>query len=150
MTSHPKPPFRLGRAALLACLLALLTAAVAAPAAAAATYTHESKEAYEHQLAAGEIAHAKINKRVRHVDMTLKNGSLVLYTYPPKEEPAVLSQLQAKNVPVEVLSASAAKAEAKKPVHHKLRYIVGGIALVVVLIIIAVLVVDRRRKALAD
>jgi hypothetical protein len=135
-------------ATILACLALLLPAA--APAAEGAAYTHESASAYEKQLAAGEIASAKINKFVRHLDMTLKNGQHVLLVYPPKDEPRLLSQLQAKGIAVEVLAASAAKKEAKKPVKHKLRYIVGAILIVVVVIVGAVLVIDRRRKSLAE
>jgi hypothetical protein len=134
-------------AAILACLALLLPAAAVAEGA---TYTHESVAAYEKQLAAGEIASAKINKFVRHLDMTLKNGQHVLLVYPPKDEPTLLSQLQAKGITAEVLTPTVAKKEAKKPVKHKLRYIVGGILIVVVVIVGAVLVIDRRRKSLAE
>ncbi len=136
-------------------LLALLLATFAllllpATAFAEAAYTHESAGAYEKQLAAGEIASAKINKFVRHLDMTLKNGQRVLLVYPPKDEPRILAALQGKGVPVEVLTPTIAKSQAKKAVHHKLRYIVGGIVIVVIVIVGAVLVIDRRRKSLAE
>lgn len=128
-------------AAVLACLL---------PASAFAA-EHESQQAYEGQLAAGEIAKAKINKRVRHLDLTLKNGQQFVYVYPPHTEPAVAAKLTEKKIPLEVLSPKAALAEAKKaPVHHKLRYIAAGILGAIVIIVLIVLVVDRRRKRVAE
>jgi hypothetical protein len=42
--------------------------------------------------------------------------------------------------------AEAAKEASKAPVHHKLRYIAGGILIAVIVIVGAVLLVDRRRK----
>jgi hypothetical protein len=42
--------------------------------------------------------------------------------------------------------AVAAREASKTPVHHKLRYIAGGILVAVILIVGAVLLVDRRRK----
>jgi hypothetical protein len=138
---------------LLACLLCI--GALASPAAATAaegtvTYTHESLQQYEKQLAAGEIQSATINKKVRSVHLTLKDGSHVLAKYAAHEEPKVASALQAKGVPVSVLSKAAADKEAKKAVHHKLRYIAGGILILVIVVVGGVLLWDRRRKALRD
>lgn len=136
----------LSRAACLAAALACLLVPASALAA-----THESQAAYEKQLAAGEIATARINKRVRHLDITLKNGQQFTYVYPAHSEPAVAAKVTAKHVRLEVLSPAAASAEAKKaPVHHKLRYIAAGILGAIVIIVLIVLFVDRRRKSLAE
>jgi hypothetical protein len=149
---------RTQRALPLACRLALLIACLVIPASAAraaettVSYIHESISAYEKQLAAGEIQHATFNKRVRNVHLELKNGEKYLVHYPPKDEPHISSQLHAKGVAVTILSPSAAKSEAAKkgPVHHKLRYIVGGIVVGIAVIVAIVLLVDRRRKRLAE
>jgi len=114
-------------------------------------YTKESMQAYEQQLAGGQITAATFNKRVRNLHLTLSDGTHVLVHYPPKDEPTLAAALAAKKIPVTVLTSSQAKAEASKaPVHHKLRYIVGGILIAVVVIVGAVLLVDRRRKRLAE
>jgi hypothetical protein len=143
----------LRRAATIAAIALLVTYALAAGPAAAetVTYTHESQQAYEQQLAAHEIAQARINKFVRHLDLTLKNGQHFVYVYAPKSEPTVYAALIAKHIPVEVLTPAVAQAEAKKaPVHHKIRYIVGGVVIAIAIIVVAVLLIDRRRKAIAE
>ncbi|MGD0454530.1 MAG: ATP-dependent metallopeptidase FtsH/Yme1/Tma family protein [Solirubrobacteraceae bacterium] len=130
--------------ALLACI-SLLTTAVASGAVA---YQKESFAEYQQQLASGQVQAVTINKRVRSVRVTLKDGRYVLAKYKPKEEPAVAAALAAKHVPVTVLTPTEAVKELKaKPVHHKLRYIVGGIAIVVIVIVGAVLYIARKRKA---
>jgi hypothetical protein len=117
----------------------------------AAKYTGESQQGYEHQLAAGEIESATFNKRIRSLHVILKNGQHLRYKYPPKTEKTLVAALEAKHVPVSVLSPEAAKKEASKaPVKHKLRYIAGGILIAVVVIVGAVLLFDRRRKRLAE
>jgi hypothetical protein len=143
MTATTRLPLRAAfLAAALACLLL--------PASALAA-EHESQQAYEKQLAAGEIAKARINKKVRHLDLTLKSGQVFVYVYPARSEPAVAAKITARHVPLEVLSPTAASTEAKKvPVHHKLRYIAAGILGAIVIIVLIVLFVDRRRKRFAE
>ena len=54
-------------------------------------------------------------------------------------------------MPVSVLTPEAAQKEAeRKPVHHKLRYIAGGILILVILIVGGVLLVFRRRRLAAE
>jgi hypothetical protein len=135
----------------LLCLALALSATVASAAESAVHYTKESLQAYEKQLAAGEIQAATFNKRVRSLHLTLKDGRHVLARYPPKDEPTLAAALKAKAIPVTILTPTQAKTEAAKtPVKHKLRYIAGGILVVVVLIVGAVLLVDRRRKHAAE
>ncbi len=131
----------------------LLTATGALAAETAIHYQKESLQEYEHQLASGQIAAVTINKLLRSVRVTLKDGRHVLARYEKHHEPAVLAALKAKGVPVTVLQPAAAQTEAKtkhKAVHHKLRYIAGGIVIVVILIVGAVLLIDRRRKMAAE
>jgi Skp family chaperone for outer membrane proteins len=136
-------------ALLLACL-ALACLLFAAPSMAAEGTVHYQKESfqeYEKQLAGSEILEATFNKRVRSIHLNLKDGRHVLVHYGKGEEPKLLTQLQSKGVPVTIEKPAQAAAEAKKiPVHHKLRYIVGGIVIAIVIIVGAVLLIDRRRK----
>jgi hypothetical protein len=132
----------------LACMTvaAIIPNAVAAGAEGTITYTHESYQSYEKQLAAGQVQAVTINKRLRSLHVTLKDGSHVLAKYAAHEEPKVVSGLKAKGVTPTIESKAQALKEATKPAKHKLRYIAGGILVVVVVVVGAVLLVDRRRK----
>jgi hypothetical protein len=146
-------PTRLRVLTTLAVLCLALTAGSSSAFAAEATakYTDESQQAYEQQLAAGEIAEAVFNKRIRSVHLILKNGQHFRYLYPAKGEPAIDAALTKKHVPVTILTPAEAKKEAgKAPAKHKLRYIAGGILIVVIVIVGGVLLWDRRRKAMAE
>jgi|SRR5665213_1442334 len=136
-------------AACLGCLF-VLTAAVASAAEPAVTYTKESMHAYEQQLSSAQIQAATFNKKVRSLRLTLKDGRHVLVKYQPHEETKLAAALQAKSVPVTILKPAVAAKEAAKPVHHKLRYIAGGILVLVIIVVGAVLLVDRRRKLAAE
>jgi roadblock/LC7 domain-containing protein len=131
----------------LACA-SLLAGAVAARAATI-IYAPESFTEYEHQLAGGKIKAVTVNKRVRSLRVTLTDGRYVLARYKPKEEEKAVAVLQAKHVPVTVLMPAEAskefKAQPKKPVKHKLRYIAAGVLIVVIIIVGAVLLIRRRR-----
>ncbi len=132
------------------CLLASAAQSVRA-AEPSVTYTYESLGQWEKQLAAGEVAEVTINKRLRSLRTTLKNGGHVLAKYKPKQEPTYAHKLESHGIPVKVLSPTAAKAEQKsKPVHHKLRYIAGGVLVVILIIVGVVLFMHRRRKAILD
>jgi hypothetical protein len=136
--------------AAVACLC-LIPAALAAGAEAKIKYQPESLGKYQQQLAVGQIQAVTINKRVRSLRVTLKDGSYVLAKYAPHEEPKLAAALQAKGIAPTILQPSAAAKEvSKKPVKHKLRYIVGGIVIVVVVVVGAVLLIDRRRKLAAE
>jgi len=136
----------LGPLAPLALLVALALALPAAGLAEAAPkYIKESQQAYEKQLHAGEIAEATFNKKLRSLHIKTRNGTLYLYKYPKKGEPALNSQLKAAHVKVTVLKPAEAAKEVK-PAKHKLRYIAGGVLIVVVLIVGVVLLVNRRRR----
>jgi hypothetical protein len=142
-------PLKALRGALLLAILCLASLQLA-PAAGAvegtALYQPESEQAFQQQLAAGEIRSAVINKRVRSVRLTMKDGRHLLVKYPPKQEPRVHTELRARGVHVSILAKTQALKEVtKKPVKHKLRYIVGGVVLVVIVVVGGVLLVKRRR-----
>jgi type IV secretory pathway VirJ component len=128
----------------------LLLAALAPARASAAEDVHYTKETlpqFEQQLRSAQIQAATFNRRVRSMRLTLKNGEHVLVIYKAKQSPELISKLQAKRVPVTVLSKAAAEKEAKeKPVHHKIRYIAGGVLVALIVIIGAVLIFYRRRQ----
>jgi ATP-dependent Zn protease len=136
---------------ILGCCLALAPGALSAAAASNIVYQDESYAQFQKQLAEGQIKSVTINKRLRSLRTQLDNGTYVLAKYQPKHETDAIAALRAKHVPVSVLSSSEALAEVKaKPVHHKIRYIVGGVVIVVLLVIVAVLFTRRRRAATAD
>jgi hypothetical protein len=130
----------------LALLVCLALAAPLAAAQGAVSYRHESEAEYTQQLAGGQIASAIINKRLRTIRVTLKDGSHVLAKYPPRQEPRVVHELRAKGVHVSVLGKAQAVAEEKKlPKKHKLRYIVGGVLIAIVVVVGGVLLYNRTR-----
>ncbi len=130
--------------------LALLLGILAPAGAGAAEDVHYTKETlpqFEQQLRAAQIQAATFNRRVRSMRLTLKNGEHVLVIYKAKQSPELISKLEAKHVPVTVLSKAVAEKEAKeKPVHHKIRYIAGGVLVALVVVVGAVLVIYRRRQ----
>ena len=148
---HRSPKARtLALLALVVLALAGLTLPVAV-SAAEAEETHETVAQYEQNLASGQVANVTVNKFLARLHVTLKDGTHVLIRYHKGEEPKVVSLAQARHVPVTILKSSAAKAEAKKvPVHHKLRYIAGGILIAVIVVVGAVILIDRRRKAAVE
>lgn len=140
-------PIQTVKPLLLACLAALVLLCGAAVAGAEVHYTQESMHAYEQQLNAGQIKSATFNKRLRSLHLLLKDGRYVKVFYPPKDEPTLAAQLTAHHIPVSILKPAQAEKEKKAlPVHHKLRYIVGGIVLAIVVVVAIVLLVNRRRQ----
>jgi ATP-dependent Zn protease len=140
-------------------VLLALSLALALPAAAPAaeegttptpTYTKESREAFEKQLEAHEIQSAEFNKKLRSLHIKTKDGTLYLYHYEKKGAPKLESQLKAKHVTYTILTPSAAAKEAKatKQTKHKIRYIVGGI--VILLLVIGAIVFFVRRRNMRD
>ena len=123
---------------------ALPAATMAAPETI--SYEHESEAAFRQQLASRQIRSAIINKRLRSLRLTLKDGGHVLAHYPAHSERKVARELKAKHVAVTVLSKGEAEGEAKKvPRHHKIRYIVGGVVIALVVIAGAIFLIRRRR-----
>jgi hypothetical protein len=128
------------------CLTLGLSSAAQAASDASIHYESESLQAYEQQLHSSQIASVVINKRLRSLRITLKNGQHVKARYAAHQEPAVVKAIEAKNIPVTVLSPTEAQAEAKSvPKHHKLRYIAGAAVIVVIAIVGGVLYIRRKR-----
>jgi hypothetical protein len=149
-----RPPRR--AACLSAAIIAVLCLATPAVAAAAEettiTYTTEPITTWEAQLNGKQIEKVTVNKFVRTLRTTLKDGTHVLAKYPRKGEKPFIAKLEAAHVPVSVLTPTQARSEAKlkkKPVKHKIRYIVGGV-LIVVIVIGGIVLLLRRRRSVAD
>jgi hypothetical protein len=135
----------------LAALASVLLALPAATAHGAVVYVHEPYPEFESQLSGGQIKEVTINKRLRTLRITLADGRHVLAQYAPHEEPHVRRVLRERHVPVTVLTATEAKKEqGKRPVHHKIRYIVGGVLIAVIVIVGGVVLYNRRRRASSD
>ncbi len=134
------------------CLAVFMLTGASVSLAAEPHYTDETLAQFEQQLNSGQIKSVVINKRLRSLRTTLKNGEYVLAHYEKKGEPAMFARLTGKHVSVTILSSAAAKKEYKevKPAKHKLRYIVGGAIIVVIVVVGGVLLYNRRRRSHAD
>jgi hypothetical protein len=144
MTSQRRAPKPLLAAFLV--LLALLVGGAAARAESGPTYSHESLSQYEAQLKAGEIQSVIVNKRLRSLRVTLKDGTHVFAKYAKKTGPTYYKQIEAKGIPLTYMTVTAAKKEQEKSSqHHKIRYIAGAV-LIVVLVIAGVILFMRRRR----
>jgi hypothetical protein len=129
------------------CLALGLLAPTALVAAATIDYKSESEATFAQQLAKREVASVTVNKRLRTLRVTLKDGTHVLARYPKRAEPSTVARLRANGVSVTVLTGSqAAKQQPKQSAHHKIRYIAGGVVIVVIVIVGLVLLLNRRRE----
>jgi hypothetical protein len=123
------------------CLMLLLSA-LAAPALASAP-VHFQRESYQALLV--QIRHGEVHALVLHpqgykAHASLDNGGHFTAAYAPAEVAKLEALARAHNAAFTV-----AKSTPKAAVHHKLRYIAGGILIVVILVVLAVLLVGRRR-----
>lgn len=143
-------PLRAFTSLLLALCVALAPLAAVASAAEEPTivYTHISEADFAKDLAAKKVKSVEVNKRLRTLRVTLTDGTHVLARYPKQHEPQTVARLKHDGVTVTVLSKTTAETQAKekKPVHHKIRYIVGGVVIAVIVIVGAVLLINRRRQ----
>jgi hypothetical protein len=118
--------------------LALLSLAAATPALA----THfplESYQAFLHQLEHGEVHAVVLHPRAHTAHVSLDDGGHMRTTYPAAAQARIVEEARARGASATV---SVFKA---KPVHHKLRYIAGGILIVVILVVLVALLIGRRR-----
>lgn len=135
-------------AAVLLVALAFPSVAAAEEEAAVSHYTKETEKNYEEQLKAHEVTEAKINKRDHNVLLTLKNGEKVFIHLHAHDVEKIEAALHAQNVKYAVESSEEAQKEvAAKPAKHKLRYIIGGVVIVLVIVAIGYYLFDRKRKS---
>jgi hypothetical protein len=134
---------------LVAVCLALAAAVLAVPAAAATVhFQKESVQAYEGELHHGEVHAVTFHPGATtgHLHISLNNGGHMTVAYAASEQGKLEAQARAAKTRVKVATLQSTKATA---VHHKLRYIAGGILIVVIIIVLVVLLIGRRR-AVAD
>jgi ATP-dependent Zn protease len=121
--------------------LAILVITVPAGAATRAKIT-ESYAAFQGQIKGGKVRRVTFNKKAHTAHITLTSGKHELVSYPSHDEPQLAASLKAKGATVKVLKAKKTK---KAAVHHKLRYIAGGVIVVLIVIVAVVLGLNRRR-----
>jgi hypothetical protein len=139
-----RPNGRLNPAFAAVCAV-FLAAVFAAPAVAAtAHFEKESLQAYEAQLHHGQV-HALTfhpGTPTGHLHISLNNGGHMTVAYASSEQGKLVTQAQAANARVKIATVQTKKTVA---VHHKLRYIAGGILIVVIILVLIVLLIGRRR-----
>jgi hypothetical protein len=143
----PRPPLTIRKALLVVATVACLACACIAASALAATTIHfqrESLPALESQLRKGEVHALAFHPAAGtgHIHISLNNGGHMTVAYATSEQAQLVARARGAGVPVAI---AVAKPKAAKTVHHKLRYIAGGIVIVVIVVVAAVLLVDRRR-----
>jgi hypothetical protein len=139
---------RLVRATIAVSCASAVVLGAAVPAGAEISYEHETEQQWKAQLGAHEIASVTVNKRAQSLRTTLKDGRHVLASYPKHQYPRVEGELVAKHVQYAVLSKSQADQLAKSvPVHHKWRYIIGGVVLALIVLAGGVIFIRRRGPA---
>jgi hypothetical protein len=134
-------------AAVAASLGCLLCAAMTATAlsATAIHFQAENLSALKLQLRNHEVHALAFHPAgaTGHIHASLNDGRHVTILYATPEQTQLVALARGEGAPVTVATL---KTSAKKTVHHKLRYIAGGILVAVIIVVAVVLLVDRRRK----
>jgi hypothetical protein len=125
----------------------LLAAACAISAsvllATPALATHFQPESYAEllaQLHRREIVALVLHPTGPRAHASVRNGQHFTVLYTPAEVTPLRAAARAGGA-----SFTIATAKPKAPVHHKLRYIAGGVLIVVILVVLVVLLLGRRR-----
>lgn len=132
-------------AALAVVCVGLAAAVLALPAGAATVhFEKESLQAYEGQLHHGQVHALSFHPGTPsgHLHISLNNGGHMTVLYASSEQGKLVAQAQAANARVKIATVQTKKTAA---VHHKLRYIAGGILILVIIVVLVVLLVGRRR-----
>jgi hypothetical protein len=130
--------------------LALAVTLLAVPAGAATVhFQKESLQAYEGELRHGEVHAVTFHPgtTMGHLHISLNNGGHMTVAYAASQQGKLVAQAQAVNARVKIATLKTKKTVA---VHHKLRYIAGGILIVVILIVLVVLLIGRRRAVAGE
>jgi hypothetical protein len=118
------------RIVLLAALFCVLTGAGTAFGAALT----ESYSTLVHQIDAGQVTIAYVNEETHHVQANLKDGSQQLVAFPSSQHKVMVDSMLHHGVTVIYTRKKPHLKPAAKPVHHVLRYIAGGVVVVLLLI----------------
>jgi hypothetical protein len=122
-------------------LLVSLFAAAPALAASAAHFQHESSRELLAQLHHQEVIAVVLHPQGYKAHASLSDGRHFTATYTPAEVPQLTAAARAGGASF-TIATSKPKSTA---VHHKLRYIAGGVLIVVILVVLVVLLLGRRR-----
>jgi hypothetical protein len=139
------PIRRLTLGALCTALALLGLAGADATPTLAAKIIHFQRESYGAflvQLRKGEVHAVVLHPQGYKAHISLNDGGHMTVTYPPSE----VSKLEAQAHTDGASFAVASSTHKATAVHHKLRYIAGGVLIVVILVVLAVLLVGRRRE----
>jgi hypothetical protein len=136
---------RLPLSATCAALVLLLVATGPAVAASGIHFQRESYQEFLRQLGHGEVHAVVLHAKAHVAHISLADGRHMTAVYPAGEQAQIAKEALARGVSATV-SVTTHKAA---PVHHKLRYIAGGVLIVVILVVLVVLLIGRRR-ALVD
>jgi hypothetical protein len=126
------------------CLVLAATVLTASAGAASIHFQKESMQGYEAELRHGEVHAVTFHPgtTVGHLHISLNNGGHMTVSYQAAEQSKLVARAQAANARVKIATLKAKKTAA---VHHKLRYIAGGILIFVILVVLGVLLIGRRR-----
>jgi hypothetical protein len=144
--THPLGRLSLAAACAALALPALASTAVALVSAPTATpaVIHFQRESYQQLLS--QLRNREVHAVVLHptgdkAHIALDDGGHMTVTYSPAEEPRLAELVRASGSSFAVATST----HKATPVHHKLRYIAGGLLIVVILVVLVVLLIGRRR-----
>lgn len=132
---------RLLPAAACAAVATLAALTLLAPSALATHFEHESYQALLAQLHKREIVAVVLHPSGPVVHAATRNGKEFTIAYTQAEVAPLRAAAGAGGSSFTIATAK----PASKTVHHKLRYIAGGVLIVVIVIVLVVLLLGRRR-----
>jgi ATP-dependent Zn protease len=121
----------------LFCVLALAPAAVASSRA-----PKESLATFEAQLRGHQVKTLSLHTRVHSFHVTLKDGKKVVVSFPTAAQERLMKAAKGMGVRVKVAKV--------QPVHHKRRYIVGGVVIALILLGVAAWLFLRRQRRMRE
>lgn len=124
----------------LAAVCALCASALLAPPALATHFQPESYAQLLAQLHRREIIALVLHPTGPRAHASARDGQHFTAIYTPAEVTPLQTAARAGGA-----SFTIAISKPKAPVHHKLRYIAGGVLIVVILVVLVVLLLGRRR-----
>ena len=111
-------------------------------ALATMTPTNESIVVFEGQLDGHRVSSVMLHTKAHTFHASLKDGRKVSIAFPTSRQKQLEGDIRAQGIAVKV-------AKVQSP-SHKLRYIVGGIAVVVIILVAVGLLYARRRRIRED
>jgi hypothetical protein len=128
--------------------LALFTALPGSASAAGFHFLPEGLPALHTQLRRHEVHALTFHPAPApgHIHVSMNNHGHFTVIYAASEQPQLIALAQANGARYQVIVAK--PKAATKAVHHKLRYIAGGILVLVIVAVLLVLLMGRRRALL--